>query len=127
MQAMRLTDDEFAEVVAEAVESVPEGFHIYLDEIAVDIEDEPDARTIRDLGLPNKRSLLGLYRGTPITDRHVEAPYRYPERIVIYQRNIERICSSREAMIEQIRKTVLHEIGHHFGLDEDDLDELGYG
>lgn len=124
---MHLSDEEFARVVEEAVESVPEGFRPYLEEIAIDIEDEPDERTLRDLDLRSKRSLLGLYRGTPITDRHVEAPYRYPERIVIYQRNIERICKSREAMIEQIRKTVLHEIGHHFGLDEEDLEELGYG
>jgi predicted Zn-dependent protease with MMP-like domain len=124
---MHLSDDEFANVVEEAAESVPAGFRPYLEEIAIDIEDEPDARTLRDLGLRSKRSLLGLYRGTPITDRHVEAPYRFPERIVIYQRNIERICRSREAMIEQIRKTVLHEIGHHFGLDEDDLEKLGYG
>lgn len=124
---MHLSDEEFGRVVEEAVESVPAGFRPYLEEIAIDIEDEPDARTLRDLGLRSKRSLLGLYRGTPITDRHVEAPYRYPERIVIYQRNIERICRTREAMVEQIRKTVLHEIGHHFGLDEDDLEELGYG
>jgi predicted Zn-dependent protease with MMP-like domain len=62
-----------------------------------------------------------------LTKRHVEDPYRYPERIVIYQRNIERICRTREQMVNQIRKTVLHEIGHHFGLSERQLRELGYG
>jgi predicted Zn-dependent protease with MMP-like domain len=67
-----------------------------------------------------------VYHGTPITQRHVEAPYRYPERIVIYQRNLERVCRSREQMVAEIRKTVLHEVGHHFGLNEKQLRELGF-
>jgi len=124
---MHLSEDEFADVVTEAAATVPEGFVRYMKDIVIDVEDYPDTRTCRELGLRSRDTLLGLYRGTPITRRHVEAPYRYPERIVIYQRNIERICRTRKQMIEQIRKTVLHEIGHHFGLDEDDLRRLGYG
>ena len=75
----------------------------------------------RELGLSDPRSLLGLYRGTPLTRRHVDVPYRFPDRIVIYQPNIERVCRSRKQMIAQIRKTVLHEVGHHFGLSEQQL------
>jgi predicted Zn-dependent protease with MMP-like domain len=123
---MQLTDEEFAEVVEEALQSIPQGFHRYLEEIAVDIEDEPDERTCRELKLRSPRELLGVYHGTPITQRHVEAPYRYPERIVIYQRNLERVCRSREQMVAEIRKTVLHEVGHHFGLNEKQLRELGF-
>jgi len=73
------------------------------------------------------RSLLGLYHGTPLTERSVEHMYRFPERIAIYQSNIQRMGRNRRQIVRQIRKTVLHEIGHHFGLDEDDLSELGYG
>lgn len=124
---MRLSDEAFAAVVQEAIDSVPESFHGYFEEIAIDIEDMPDAATCRDLDIDDPRTLLGLYRGTPLTERQVGAPYRYPERIVIYQRNIERLCRTKRQMVNQIRKTVLHEIGHHFGLDEDELDELGYG
>lgn len=124
---MRLSDDEFAAVVEAAIESVPEGFEPYLQDIAIDVEDMPDRATCAEMGIDDPRTLLGLYRGTPLTHRHVEAPYRWPERIVIYKRNIERFCCSRKHMVEQIRKTVLHEIGHHFGLDEDDLRALGYG
>ncbi len=123
---MRLSDDEFEAVVDEAIESIPEGFSHYLEELAVDIENMPDKATCEELDLHDPRTLLGLYRGTPMTDRHVEAPYRYPERIVIYQRNIERLCRTRRRMVQQIRKTVLHEIGHHFGLSERQLRELGY-
>jgi len=124
---MRLSEEEFEEVVDEAIQSIPEGFHQYLEDIAVDVEEMPDQATCDEVGLRGPRSLLGLYRGTPLTRRHVEATYRYPERIVIYQRNIERICKTRRHMIDQIRRTVLHEIGHHFGLDERQLRELGYG
>jgi predicted Zn-dependent protease with MMP-like domain len=121
-----MSDDEFEVVVDEAIESIPEGFHHYLQEIAVDIEEMPDEVTCRDMGIRDPRSLLGLYHGTPLTERHVEDAYRYPERIVIYKRNLERMCKDRRRMVEQIRRTVLHEIGHHFGLDERQLRELGY-
>jgi predicted Zn-dependent protease with MMP-like domain len=124
---MRLSDEEFELVVEEAIASIPEGFERYLEDLVVDIEDMPDEITCREVGMRDPRGLLGLYRGVPLTRRYVEAPYRYPERIVIYQRNIERICRTREQMIDQIRKTVLHEIGHHFGLSERQLRELGYG
>lgn len=124
---MRLSEEEFEEIVDEAVQSIPEGFHQYLEDIAVDVEEMPDQATCEELGLRSGQTLLGLYRGTPLTDRHVDAPYRYPERIVIYQRNIERICKTKRRMIDQIRRTVLHEIGHHFGLSERQLRELGYG
>ncbi len=124
---MRLSDEEFEIVVDEAVRSIPEGFDRYLEDLVVDVEDMPDEATCREMRLRDPRGLLGLYRGTPLTKRHVDDPFRYPERIVIYQRNIERICRTREQMIEQIRKTVLHEIGHHFGLTERQLRELGYG
>ena len=123
---MRMSDDEFELVVDEAVQSIPEGFHQYLQDIVVDVEDMPDEETCRDVGIRDPRSLLGLYHGTPLTERHVEDSGRFPERIVIYKRNIERMCKDRRRMIDQIRKTVLHEVGHHFGLDERQLRELGY-
>lgn len=123
---MHLSDEAFEAVVGEAIDSIPEAFHEYLVDVAIDVEDMPDRATCADLGLDDPRELLGLYHGTPITERNVEAPFRYPERIVIYQRNIERMCRTRRQMIDQIRRTVLHEIGHHFGLDEDELRELGY-
>jgi predicted Zn-dependent protease with MMP-like domain len=123
---MHLTDEEFAEVIEDAIDSIPEGFHRYLKDVAVDIEDMPDATTCAELKLRDPRTLLGLYRGTPLTQRHVEAPYRFPERIIIYQENIERICRSKTQMIDQIRRTVLHEVGHHFGLNEQQLRELGF-
>jgi predicted Zn-dependent protease with MMP-like domain len=124
---MRLSTDEFRLLVERALDTLPEQFLPYLDGLAVDVEPMPDEATLRSVGLDDPRALLGLYHGTPLTKRSVEHTYRWPERIVIYQRNIERICRSPKQIVRQIRRTVLHEIGHHFGLDEDDLGELGYG
>ena len=78
------------------------------------------------VGVDDPTELLGLYHGTPLTERSIEEGFSMPDRIVLYQRNIEDMCETKDEVIEEIRTTVLHEIGHHFGLDEDDLEELGY-
>ncbi len=124
---MRVSRDEFEKLVREALAEVPAAFAGHLAEVLIDIEDFPDRRTCASAGVDDPESLLGLYHGVPLTERHIEAPAAMPDRISIYQRNIQRVCTSRAELIEQIRTTVLHEIGHFFGLDEDDLDELGYG
>lgn len=123
---MKLSPDEFAELVSEALADIPEPFVGYMRDVAVDIEPMPDAQACASVRIRNPRSLLGLYRGTPLTQRSVEQPMRLPDRITIYQDNIQRICRTRKQIVEQVRTTVFHEVGHHFGLDEEDLDRLGY-
>ncbi len=123
---MRVSPEEFEQIVDDAIQSIPEGFHRYLQDVAVDIEDMPDAETCRQMKVRDSRELLGVYLGTPLTERHVEDSGRLPDRIVIYQRNIERICRTRRQMVDEIVRTVLHEVGHHFGLDEHQLRDLGY-
>ena len=123
---MRLSTDEFAELATEALDDIPELLAEYMRDVTVDIEPMPDAEACRRAGVRSRRSLLGLYHGTPLTARSVQHHGRLPDRITIYQRNIERICRTRAQVIRQVRKTVFHEVGHHFGLDEDDLAELGY-
>ena len=124
---MHLSDEAFELVVDDALASIPEGFHRYLQNILVEIEPMPDEATCEELDLDDPRGLLGLYQGTPLTERHVDAPCHMPERIVLYRQNIERMCRTRRQMVDQIRKTVLHEIGHHFGLSEQHLRDLGFG
>ena len=123
---MRLTRDEFCALLEQALEDLPEQFAQHLADVSVEVCDVPDAETVRELGLSEKSDLLGLYRGHPLTDRSVSEAVSWPDRILIYQRNVERICRTRAEVVEQVRITVLHELGHHFGLDEDDLEELGY-
>ena len=123
---MRSSKRKFVELVEEALSDIPAQLVQYLREVTVDVESVPDPRTCRDAGVHDPRDLLGLYRGTPLTSRGVEQDRHLPDRITIYKYNIERMCSTREEIIHEIRRTVFHEVGHHFGLDEDDLAALGY-
>ena len=124
---MTLTDREFSELVDEAVQSLPEQFTRFLENVIVDILPLPDRRMLASLKIRGRTRLLGLYQGVPLTRKSVTAPLEWPERIYIFKKNIEAICDSRQEVVDQVRLTVLHEIGHHFGMDENDLDKLGYG
>jgi len=124
--SMRISNRKFAELVEEALSDIPAQLVQYLRDVTVDVESMPDPRTCHDADVDDPRSLLGLYRGTPLTSRSVEHDKHLPDRITIYQRNIERMCGTRAEIIHEIRRTVFHEVGHHFGLDEDQLTSLGY-
>jgi len=124
---VRLTRAEFEQAVRDALDTIPQRFHEFLDRVVVDIADRPDTQTLRELEVDDPADLLGAYFGTPLTDRGVEDAPNLPDRIVIYQRNVEAAAESYEELVEEIATTVLHEIGHHFGLDEDELEDLGYG
>ncbi len=124
---MQITREEFEECVDRALEQIPVSFAPHLENVLIEVANMPNAKACESVGIRNPKHLLGLYQGVPMTRRSVEHHARLPDRIMIYQANIQRICRTREALIEQIRKTVLHEVGHHFGLSEDDLEALGYG
>ncbi len=123
---MRFSEDEFADLVHEAMSDIPPAFAQYLEDICIDVQAMPDAAACADGGVDDPRDLLGVYHGVPLTERSVEEPMRLPDRIVLFQRNIEDMGRTRRGVIREIRKTVFHEVGHHFGLDEDELTELGY-
>jgi len=123
---MRLSLDDFAKLVQEALDELPDFARPYLEGVVVDVEPMPQAEDCREAEVDDPRELLGLYHGLPLTERSIEDGFRPPDRITIYQRNIERMCGTRQEIVEQVRTTVLHEIGHHFGLDEADLEEMGY-
>jgi len=80
---------------------------------------------LASLKLQGGAMLLGLYQGVPLTRKSVSAPVDWPGRVFVFQRNIEAVCNSREEIVRRVRTTVLHEVGHHFGLSEEDLAKLG--
>jgi predicted Zn-dependent protease with MMP-like domain len=94
--------------------------------LVVEVHDAPTPRMAREYELEEPETLLGFYTGVPLTERSIESPPDWPEKILIFQRAIEEFCQSRDEIVQEVRITVMHEIGHHFGMDEDDLEELGY-
>jgi predicted Zn-dependent protease with MMP-like domain len=124
---MKLTFDQFGELVEEALKGLPEEFSRLMENVVVEVEPRPGRRLLAEMKVPRGETLLGYYHGVPLTRKSVSAPFEFPERILLFKDNIESICRTREEIVQQVRKTLLHEIGHHFGMDEDDLDELGYG
>lgn len=113
--------ENFERLVALALDQLPDEFAERLDNVAVVVEEEPDAADLEALGLdPEQDELFGLYQGTPLLER--DSYYSgIPDRIVIYMGPILRACTSQKAIVREVRNTVVHEIGHHFGLEEEDM------
>jgi predicted Zn-dependent protease with MMP-like domain len=124
---MRLTYEQFGELVEEALKGLPEEFARRMENVIVEVEPRPSRQLLAQMKLPRGHMLLGYYHGVPLTEKSVSAPYEMPEQILLFKDNIESICRTQQEVVEQVRKTLLHEIGHHFGMDEDDLDEVGFG
>lgn len=125
--ALPVSKSAFAGIVEVALRDLPEEFATALEEVRVEIRDWPTPRMLHRAGLGPGDLLLGLYVGRPLTERSVEESGRLPDVIYVFQASIEQISDTREQLIENVRSTVLHELGHHYGLGEDDLDDLGYG
>ncbi len=125
--AYRVSKADFAGIVQSAIDDLPERFVEAVEEVAIEVMDRPTPALLSRLGTKKAGLLLGLYTGVPRTVRSVEHSGRLPDAIYLFQTNIETVCASAEELVEQVRVTLLHEIGHYFGLDEDDLKELGYG
>jgi predicted Zn-dependent protease with MMP-like domain len=125
--AYHVTRKKFEELVERALAEVPEAFARFMEEVPVEIRDRPTVKQLRSVGLDDDELLLGLYHGRPLTERSVEDSGRVPDVILIFQEDIELVSDNEEELVAEVRKTVLHEIGHHFGMDEEDLEELGYG
>ncbi|CAN5557339.1 metallopeptidase family protein [soil metagenome] len=117
----------FAELVEKAAATLPPQFADALNEVPIEIRDRPSPAMLKSLGLNHDELLLGLYHGRPITERSVEDSGRLPDVIYIFQEDVELASESEPDLIEQVKTTVLHELGHHFGMSEEDLDALGYG
>lgn len=118
----RINRERFRELAERALERLPEEYRKYFMNITISVEDYPCREDAERLNLKRNR-LLGLYSGVPRTDKEgfFTIPYPLPDRIILYQRNIEGICSTEEELVEQIWKTLIHEVGHYFGLSEKDM------
>ncbi len=112
----------FEKLVDTAISTLPEEYTKYFTNITISVEDYPGPSDLKRTGTRGGL-LLGLFHGVPHPHKggFFDIPYPLPDRIVLFQKNIEVICSSEEELIEQIRKTLIHEVGHYFGLSDEDL------
>jgi len=119
--------DAFEVLVRTALDELPDEFLRYLDNVEVVVEDEPDPALLRSLGLnPRRATLFGLYQGVPLDERGALFGNALPDKISIYAGPLCRACRSPEQLREQVRRTVVHEVGHFFGLDDEAIRKLGY-
>lgn len=109
---------EFEEAVGDALDSVPPELMRLLDNVVFFVEDEPPA---------DDPDLLGVYDGTPLTERGDAWAGALPDRITIFRGPLTRMCEDREDLLDEIAVTVVHEIAHHFGIDDARLHDLGWG
>jgi predicted Zn-dependent protease with MMP-like domain len=119
-----LTREQFEILVERALRRLPKPFKAKLANIAVVVEDWADDETLADVGIEPPDTLYGLYRGVDLTRRDSSYGNVLPDTITIYQGPIEEDCESADEMADVVRETVMHEIGHYFGLDDDQLHEI---
>ena len=112
---IRVDRDRFEEMVVAALDSLPDDLGRLMRNVAVTVEHD---------GGP--RGLLGLYQGVPLTSRTSGYAGVLPDRITIYRLAICAICDTEDQVVDQVRRTVIHEVAHHFGIDDDRLAELGW-
>jgi predicted Zn-dependent protease with MMP-like domain len=120
---IRISRKAFDRLVEEAIASLPEEYAQWIDEVPVIVEDQPgktDQGVVDDEGGP-----VGMFVGPALGDERASGDL--PPRVMIYRQPLMEACATQEELAEEIRKTLLHELGHYAGLDEVDLDRLGYG
>ncbi len=123
---VHLSRKRFEQLVTEALKGIPAELRGALDNIEVAIDDWPSEEQVAEAGLDADDLLFGFYQGTPLPERSPMEPYSLPDLITIFQGPLEEACETEEEIREEIRRTVVHEIAHYFGFDEDRLAELGY-
>jgi predicted Zn-dependent protease with MMP-like domain len=119
--------EKFEEIVVDAVAGMPDEFKELLDNVDICIQDWPSGNQLKSVGLRDKYELLGLYEGTPITQRDQNYNLVLPDKITIFQKPLEAQCSSIGELKDEIVRTVKHEIAHYFGLDDERLEQIEKG
>ena len=117
--------ERFVQLVEDALDSLPEKFRGRIQNLAIMVEDRPPRSVSkRKIGTGRQGLILGIYQGTPATQRSIFDLPHGPDRIVIYQKNIEAVCRTDAEIQHEVRQTVLHELGHYFGMNEQQLKDV---
>jgi len=119
--------ERFERLVVEALTAIPELLRARMENVAVVVEEWPTPAHLESAGLEEDDLLFGLYEGTPLTERGIVAEPILPDKITIFQGPLEEACATEDEIRDEVRATIIHEVAHHFGFDEERLSELGYG
>ena len=121
---MRIGPEEFAALVEKAVHDLPDEFQEAIDNVVVMVAEEPSDDDLEEVGIdpddPDRDELFGLYQGVPLPERG-SGYSSLPDRVLIFRGPILRVCETRRQVMREIRETVQHELGHYFGMEEEDL------
>lgn len=123
---MRLEASKFEELVSQALDSLPEWVREHMDNVEVLIAPWPSSNQLAAAGLGHNALLLGLYEGVPLTQRGRGYHLVPPDRITLFQGPLELQARDDETLVQAIRRTIIHEIAHHFGFSEEHLNRLNY-
>ena len=119
---LSVDEPEFERLVRQALDELPEEYAKLVANVTVVVEEEPPAEVVEDLEMDEEDDLLGLYQGQSLDkDSFFSAGGQMPARISIYRGPILRLCRTKQEVVQEVRDTVVHEIGHHFGLDDEDM------
>jgi predicted Zn-dependent protease with MMP-like domain len=116
--------EKFDQHVAEALASIPRTFRDAMRNISIAVEDEPPEELLQEMGIDPPDTLFGVYQGIPLTERRWDHGNTLPDRILLFQGPHEREAQDDEQLIVSIGETLIHEIGHYFGLTEEELEEI---
>jgi predicted Zn-dependent protease with MMP-like domain len=119
---VKLSLEAFERIVAEALDELPDLFHSALENVAVVVQEEPGAELLREVDMEDDDDeLLVLYVGIPLTEREISNPAMLPDRVYIFRQPILRTCDTVGEVRDEIRDTVVHELGHHMGLSDEEM------
>jgi predicted Zn-dependent protease with MMP-like domain len=119
-----MTRADFEQLVADALATIPARFREALSNLAIVVEDEPSPDVLETMGIEPPDTLLGLYQGTPLTERHWDYGNTLPDRILLFQGPLERGSEDEDDLVIAVGETLIHEIGHYFGLSEEEIEEI---
>ena len=119
-----MTRDAFERLVTEAITLIPSRFRREMKNLVLIVEDEPSASLLEDMEIDPPDSLYGLYQGTPITERSWSGDNQLPDQITLFQKPIEEDCEDEDEIRAVIGETLIHEVGHYFGLSEEEIEEI---
>jgi predicted Zn-dependent protease with MMP-like domain len=124
---MKLSREKFEAAVERAIARIPAEIRDRMNNLVISVETRPSRKLLSEIGAPDDEMLFGLYDGIPLPERSAFEPPIHPDKILIFQEPLEEWCETIDELEEEIEITVVHEVAHYLGIDDERLEALGYG